>query len=289
MFVQGTSFYFEDHQFNENIDNNVSEHTLVETLVEGSQEDFEIKNISISDKRIFVFEVPANIKGLAFKAVKMDCHKMVYFLSKSNDIKFTYRKTLKGLVELVFPSSENDMTINILESGVSLNSEINLNKRLAELNYRYKGKSTNYLYAVCPFLKSSGDGAEESKVEFEFEFKKLSNDELNDADFSTNLATYLTYQIQKQNSFTEKENPVDERTLYEKVKEEIIKAKSRAEMDEILSNLTSKYVNVFHTKLDISPLINQEETAVQKVELHTPVNLSTKSSHLMSKRWKSSS
>jgi hypothetical protein len=265
MFMDGVSFKFEDHNMQENIDFGTEEIALSPV----SNEDSEVRTIeplSLSDKRIFNLEIPKDIPGLVITPKKLGCHKMMYFLSNSKDIKMTLRKVFGNLVEVSLASNDHDVNTELLKNSFEADKGIDLNEKMAHMRYRFGNGGSMYLYMICPFLKSNGETTDgEKKYEFEFGFEIKDNSHYNENEASDYMKKYLNYKIQSSNSFSVIENPLDEKTLYEKVKEEIINAKTREQLEEVIKNLQTKYVNVFDTQLDITSIFKEDSIVVKKV------------------------
>lgn len=265
--MEGVSFKFEEHQKVDNIDYQIQEIVLTPTINEESNTPI-IDNMILSDKRAFNFEIQEDIPGLIIKPLKLACHKMVYFLSKSKDVKISLREVFHDLVEVSLASTDHDINIELLKNSVEENKEINLNEKLAHLKYRFQDQKSTYLYMICPFLKTTGETEDGiKKYEFEFQFEVKNNDDYKEVEATDYMKKYLNYQMQKSNSFSNVVNPIDETTLYEKVKKEIIEAKNREDLENIIKNLQTKYVNVFDTQLNITPIFNSNPPIVRQVGL----------------------
>ena len=170
------------------------------------------------------------------KVNKESCHRMVYFLSKSNQIFNSHRPELNGIFDLIFPNDDNDVTTQLLTNKISAGETVNLNEKLNDLRIRFPGNTASYLYVWCPFLErnnssvSSDDDNNVDVKKYEFEFIFKINEDTIEIENKNYHRDYLNYQMRNINigKSNIEETVKESDNVYEKVKAKILSSKNGA-------------------------------------------------------------
>jgi hypothetical protein len=267
--VKGVSFYYESYTNSDEPDDSIENFNINRQTADPD----EAQEFIINNMRLAYFTISNDIEGLTMTVNAQSCHKMMYFMTQTLNIKATSRPELNGMIDIILPNDAHDVSPSIMDMDLKEGETYDLNLNLAKIRNRFDLNSTVYLYLFCPFLKTvennqATENGEPAKTEFKFQFKYQENKEYQDIKNKNYLRALLNSEIRaiNTNSTDDPTNPEEDLTLYQKVKKEIIESPSSTILVENVLNLKTKFFGVTETQIDIQEnLKNDDGFVVQTV------------------------